>query len=60
MVRLAISVEGLTEERFIKMVMVPYLQKRDIYAFPLKLGRIGGNVSLPRIKKGIKQPGRKL
>ncbi len=27
MVRLAISVEGLTEERFIKMVMVPYLQK---------------------------------
>lgn len=53
MVRLAISVEGATEERFIKIVMVPYLQNRRIYAVPIQLGRIGGNVSLPRIKKDL-------
>lgn len=53
MVRLAISVEGLTEERFIKMVIVPYLQKRCIYAEPLQLGCSGGDVSLSRIKKDL-------
>ncbi len=51
-VRLAISVEGQTEERFIKMVVVPHLQKRKIYAAPSLLGK-GGNVSLPRIKKDL-------
>ncbi len=53
MVRLAISVEGPTEERFIKMVMVPYLQSRSIYAIPLQLGIGGGDVYLPRIKKEL-------
>jgi len=53
MVRLAISVEGPTEERFIQRVMVPYLQDRDIYAVPLLLGRHGGDVSLPRVKKEL-------
>jgi len=53
MVRLAISVEGPTEERFIKMVMVPYLQDLSIYVVPLLLGRKGGDVSLPRIKKDL-------
>ncbi|MBC8551155.1 MAG: DUF4276 family protein [Candidatus Brocadiales bacterium] len=53
MVRLAISVEGQTEERFIQMVIVPYLQSRSIYAVPLQLGSGGGDVYLPRIKKEL-------
>ena len=53
MVRLAISVEGPTEERFIKMVMVPYLQQKEIYAIPFTLGRAGGNVSFRRISKDL-------
>ncbi|MCP4265967.1 MAG: DUF4276 family protein [Candidatus Brocadiaceae bacterium] len=55
MVRLAISVEGPTEERFVKMVMVPYLLKRSIYADPIKLGSRGGDVYLPRIKRELTQ-----
>ncbi|MGR3294507.1 MAG: DUF4276 family protein [Candidatus Scalindua sp.] len=53
MVSLAISVEGQTEERFIQMVMVPYLQSRSIYAVPLLLNSGGGDVYLPRIKKEL-------
>jgi len=53
MVRLAISVEGQTEERFVKMVLAPHLQVRDIFAVPLTLGRGGGDVSLSRIRKDL-------
>ena len=53
MVRLAISVEGLTEERFAKEMLVPHLQKREIYVVPKKLGRDGGGVSLPRVRKDL-------
>jgi len=53
MVRLAISVEGPTEERFIQKVLVSYLQDRGVYAVPLLLGRNGGDVSLSRIKKDL-------
>lgn len=53
MVRLAISVEGLTEERFIKSLLVPHLQDRKIYAEPIQLGGNGGDVSFPRIKKDL-------
>ncbi len=53
LVRLAISVEGLTEERFIRMVMGPYLQERDIYTTPVLLGGNGGHVTFPRIKKDL-------
>lgn len=53
MVRLAISVEGPTEERFVQMVMVPHLQGRDIYAVPFPLGHGGGDVSLSRIRKDL-------
>ncbi len=55
MVRLAISVEGPTEERFVHKLMIPYLEAREIYAIPLLLGRTGGDVSLPRIKKDLNQ-----
>jgi len=53
MVRLAISVEGLTEERFIQMVIAPHLCDRGIYAIPLLLGENGGDISLPRIKREL-------
>ncbi len=53
MVRLAISVEGPTEERFVKMVMVPYLQNLGIYAQPLLLAGTGGDISLRRIRKDL-------
>jgi len=53
MVRLAISVEGQTEERFVEIVIVPYLQTRDIYAVPVLLGSKGGDVSLARVKKDL-------
>lgn len=53
MVRLAVSVEGQTEERFIKEVIAPYLQDREIYTDPVLLGHSGGNVSIPRIKKDL-------
>ncbi len=53
MVRLAISVEGPTEERFIQKVLVSYLQNKGIYAVPVLLGNNGGDVSLSRIKKDL-------
>lgn len=53
MVRLAISVEGQTEERFVKKVMVSYLQDRGIYAVPMLLARAGGDVSFSRIKNDL-------
>ena len=53
MVRLAISVEGQTEEQFVKTVITPHLQSLSIYAQPILLGKTGGNVSLPRIEKDL-------
>ena len=53
MVRLAISVEGQTEEKFVKTVIIPHLQKLSIYTQPILLGKTGGNVSLPRIERDL-------
>lgn len=53
MVRLAVSVEGQTEERFIKEVVAPHLQDREIYTAPVLLGRSGGSVSIPRVRKDL-------
>ena len=53
MVRLAISVEGQTEERFIKKVIAPHLQGREIYAQPVLIGRSGGDVSISRVRKDL-------
>ncbi|MEM9400006.1 MAG: DUF4276 family protein [Verrucomicrobiota bacterium] len=55
MVRLAISVEGLTEERLVKSVLNPHFQNLGIYANPILLGQNGGNVQLLRIKKDIQK-----
>ncbi len=53
MVRLAISVEGSTEEHFVNKILRPHLQALEIYATPLLLGRNGGDVSFGRIKKEL-------
>ena len=55
MIRLAVSVEGQTEEEFTKTVLAPHLQSRDIYPTPILVGRAGatavggGNVSVERL-----------
>lgn len=38
MVRVGISVEGATEERFVKMVLAPYLATKQIYVTPISVG----------------------
>lgn len=45
MVRLAISVEGQTEESFVTKVLVPHFQNMGIYVTPILIGKRGGDVS---------------
>jgi len=52
MVRLAISVEGQTEEKFVNKLLIPYFQKKGIYIQPILLAS-GGDVYIPRIKKEL-------
>jgi|APLak6261658528_1056013.scaffolds.fasta_scaffold23270_1 hypothetical protein len=47
MVRIAISVEGMTEERFIKILLEPHLSQKGIYVTPVPLN---GNVSVDRVR----------
>jgi len=51
MVRLGISVEGVTEERFVKSSLVPYLAKKKIYITPVSMD---GNVSVDRVSHELK------
>jgi hypothetical protein len=50
MVRVGISVEGATEERFIKISLTPHLAKKDIFVTPVSMG---GNVSIDRNGRSI-------
>lgn len=52
MVRIGISVEGVTEERFVKMVLCPYLAPKQIYV-SAKL--MGGDVKLDSVKAELKR-----
>ena len=55
MIRLAVSVEGETEEEFVNESLAPHLRHRDIYVQPVLIGRArrsvrgGGNVSIDRL-----------
>lgn len=54
MIRLAISVEGQTEEEFVKSVLATHLRPMKIEPIPILLGRArghggGGNVSVERL-----------
>jgi Domain of unknown function (DUF4276) len=51
MVRIGISVEGSTEERFIDILLVPHLVTHGIYATPIPMN---GNISVERIKNELK------
>lgn len=52
MVRIGISVEGPTEERFVKSVLGPYLFNKDICITPISMG---GDVSVDRVKSELKK-----
>ena len=55
MIRLAISVEGQTEEEFVKRVLAEHLRRIEVEPTPILLGRArgggasGGNVSIERL-----------
>lgn len=52
MVRIGVSVEGPTEERFIQIVLAPYLLQHDIFLTPIS---ISGNVSVDRVASELKK-----
>ena len=55
MIRLAVSVEGQTEEAFVKDVLADLLRQSEVEPFPILFGRArskghgGGNVSVQRL-----------
>ena len=49
MIRLAVSVEGQTEMRFVNQVLAPHLWTKDVHPSPILLGRRGGNVTVARL-----------
>ena len=55
MIRLAVSVEGQTEEAFVKSVLAPHLRPSGVEPTPILLGKArgsgvgGGNVSIERL-----------
>jgi hypothetical protein len=51
MVRIGISVEGTTEEIFVKKVLQPYLAIKGLYLTPISMG---GDVKLDRVKSELK------
>ena len=59
MIRVAISVEGQTEEEFVKRVLAPHLMPRAIDVRPILLGKararsgLGGNVTVDRLTSEI-------
>ncbi len=60
MIRLAISVEGKTEEEFVKKSLTPHLRRSNVYATPVLIGRArgraksGGNVTIDRLAKEMR------
>ena len=46
MTRLAVSVEGQTEEAFVNRVLAPHLLNCGVYAKPILIGRRGGNMTV--------------
>ena len=59
MIRLGISVEGQTEEAFVKGVLADYLRQSSVEPYPILIGKArssgqgGGNVSVQRLAKDM-------
>jgi hypothetical protein len=51
MVRVGLSIEGPTEERFVKAVLAPYLATKDIFITPISMG---GDVNVDRVRSELK------
>ena len=60
MIRLAVSVEGETEEEFVTASLAPHLRCNGVYATPVLIGRArrpvssGGNVSIDRLVQAMR------
>ncbi len=52
MVRIGISVEGPTEERFVQLLLVPYFSSKNIYITPVSMG---GDIKIARVKNEIEK-----
>ncbi len=53
MIRLAVVVEGETEEEFVKSVIVSHLRQYNIETTPILPGNQGGDISVKRLAKSI-------
>ena len=60
MIRLAVSVEGETEEEFVNELLAPHLRRGDVYPTPVLIGRArgrvrgGGNVTIERLAREMR------
>ena len=53
MIRLAISVEGQTEEEFVSTVLVDHLRPKGVESRPILLGGTGGDVTVERLARDM-------
>ena len=53
MIRLAISVEGETEEDFVKMILAPHLRGKGVEPIPILPHGRGGNIRVDRIASAM-------
>ncbi len=53
MIRLAIVVEGRTEEEFVKRVLIEGLRARDVEVFPILINQHGGSVSVDSLASNM-------
>ena len=60
MIRLAVSVEGQTEEEFVNESLVPHLRRGEVYATPVLIGRArrpvrgGGHGTIDRLAREMR------
>ena len=60
MIRLAVSVEGQTEEEFVNESLAPHLRRNNVYVTPVLIGRArrrvrgGGHVTIERLAREMR------
>lgn len=55
MIRVAIVVEGQTEEEFGKLVLAPHLERKDVFPILRLPGAQGGNITVGRIAEEVRR-----